>query len=272
MAMQDHEVIAARAGSRLPHVGGYRRVLPVSLERVYENALDWQHLPHVHRSRFASIRCHDYGSWGWRAEVRDPDDRASTLELVLDRSCRRWVTTVIAGFGAGAEIWTHAFPMAERRVDLVIDFFVPEVAESDRVRVGQSYAALYAGLYDEDVAMMVERQRQLDRRIDAARGGDRCVDLGARDGLSLPMVFELGGREFVLAAQGLDLVAYPARCPHQLGPLVAGARLDGTVVCPWHGYRFDLNTGENVSGGACRLVPLPRVEMTAAGRVAVHWE
>jgi nitrite reductase/ring-hydroxylating ferredoxin subunit len=120
--------------------------------------------------------------------------------------------------------------------------------------------------------MMVERQRQLDRRIDAVRDDDRCADLGARDDLELPMVFELGGREFVLVNRDRGLLAYPARCPHQLGPLAAGALEGGTVVCPWHGYRFDLRTGDNLSGGPCRLAPLPRVALTAAGQVTVHLE
>ena len=65
--MPDHEIIEAFPSSQLPHVGTYRRVLPVSLVRMYENALDWEHLPHVHESSFKSIECLDAGPWGWRA-------------------------------------------------------------------------------------------------------------------------------------------------------------------------------------------------------------
>jgi nitrite reductase/ring-hydroxylating ferredoxin subunit len=33
-------------------------------------------------------------------------------------------------------------------------------------------------------------------------------------------------------------------CPHQGGPLVEG-EIEGTrVTCPWHGWRFDIRTGE----------------------------
>ncbi|RZT87055.1 nitrite reductase (NADH) small subunit/p-cumate 2,3-dioxygenase ferredoxin subunit [Pseudonocardia sediminis] len=36
-----------------------------------------------------------------------------------------------------------------------------------------------------------------------------------------------------------------ALCPHNKGPLDQGWLRDGsTVVCPWHWYRFDLDTGE----------------------------
>ena len=57
-------------GSRVEHAGTYKRTLPVSLERMYENALDWEHLPHLHASSFSSLQCLDAGAWGWRASSR----------------------------------------------------------------------------------------------------------------------------------------------------------------------------------------------------------
>lgn len=150
----------------------------------------------------------------------------------------------------GAEIWTHVFPVESRRVDIVVDFFVPGARAADRQKVGSAYAGLYSKLYDEDVAMMVERQRQLDARINA---GATSVDLGDRATLELPVAVQLGSREFVVAAVGEDLVAYPALCPHQLGPLGSAPLVDGTVTCPWHGYRFDVRSGSCVSGQSCQL-------------------
>jgi nitrite reductase/ring-hydroxylating ferredoxin subunit len=32
-------------------------------------------------------------------------------------------------------------------------------------------------------------------------------------------------------------------CEHVGGPLVDGAIKDGCVICPWHGWRYDLTTG-----------------------------
>lgn len=268
--MPEHEAFDAEPGFTVPHVGGYRRVLPVSLERLYENALDWQHLPHVHQGQFASVSVIDAGAWGWRARVAAASGASQTLELRLDRRCRRWITRVLDGQGRGAEIWTHAFPMAERRVDIVVDFFVPGVAEGDRARVGKAYAALYAQLYDEDVAMMVTRQRELDRRIGGDQGeGGRHLELGPLASLDLPLTFTLRGREYVLARVQDQPVAFPRQCPHQFGPLDAG-RLQGSVVtCPWHGYRFDVRTGDNLSGHACRLEHLPLVEVGDDGWVRV---
>ena len=159
-----HEFVPASSDSRLDHVGSYRRRLPVSLDRMYENALDWQHLPHLHGSSFGSIDCASAGGWGWRATVSSGDGEAaivSELELRLDRDARRWITRNLAGPNAGAEIWTHVFVVADRVLDIVVDFFVPHVPADAREKVGLAYAKAYEVLYDEDVDMMTGRQNQL---------------------------------------------------------------------------------------------------------------
>jgi len=268
--MPDHTFHAARDDSRLPHAGTYRRVLPVSLERLYENALDWEHLPHVHGASFAGIRSLAVGPAGWRAAVTAADGRESVLELALERDHRRWITRVADGFGAGAEIWTHAFLVDPARVDIVVDFFVPGLAATDRLRVGESYARLYARLYDEDVAMMTERQRQLDRRLERARDAERTLVLGLRNELALPLDITVGGREFVLADVEGTLVAFPRQCPHQLGPLSAAGLRGRVVKCPWHGDRFDVLTGANLSGRCTKLAHLPEVRVDGYGRVEIH--
>jgi len=258
--MPDHEVIPAFPASALPHVGTYRRVLPVSLERMYENTLDWEHLPHVHASSFQTIESLETGAWGWQARVVSGRGDPSVIELRLDRACRRWITRTLEGRNRGAEIWTHAFPINRDRVDIVVDFFVPGIASENREKVGQAYATLYEQLYDEDVAMMVERQRQLDRRVDRSAPAEGRVDLGPRSELALPMVCDVAGRSYVLAELDGDLVTYPALCPHQLGPLGDAPLIDGRVTCPWHGYTFDVRSGECVSGQFCALNEPPIIE------------
>ena len=34
-------------------------------------------------------------------------------------------------------------------------------------------------------------------------------------------------------------------CPHAGGPLGEGTLRGNTVTCPWHGWQFDVSTGEN---------------------------
>ena len=258
--MPDHEIIEAFPSSQLPHVGTYRRVLPVSLVRMYENTLDWEHLPHVHESSFKSIECLDSGPWGWRAITVSPGGDENEIELRLDRACRRWITRTLSGRNQGAEIWTHAFPIEAERVDIVVDFFVPGVAPEQREKVGNVYASLYSRLYDEDVAMMVERQRQLDRRIERGGPENREANLGLRSELTLPRSVELAGRSFLLNESGGELVVYPALCPHQLGPLTDAPIVNGAVTCPWHGYAFDVRTGDCLTGQTCRFAELPEIE------------
>jgi nitrite reductase/ring-hydroxylating ferredoxin subunit len=59
------------------------------------------------------------------------------------------------------------------------------------------------------------------------------------DGGSIPIaVFNAGGGRFY---------GVSALCPHEDGPLAEGWLEADTVVCPWHGFDFDLATG------ACRV-------------------
>lgn len=267
--MPDQDFIHARETAALIHLGTYRRVLPVALERLYENVLDWEHLPHVHRSEFADVRCLVAGPEGWRAVLTDTAGRVATVEVSLDRQRRRWITRTIDGHGAGSAVWTHAFAEGRRRVDVVVDFFVTAAPDGERRRLGEAFARRYRRLYDQDVAMMVERQRQLDRRLERAPASDRVLALGRRSELELPLEIVVGGREFVLAEVQGVLTTWPRQCPHQLGPLRADALRGGEVVCPWHGDRFDALTGENRSGRACRLEHRPKIEVDPTGAVVV---
>ena len=256
-------------GSRVDHVGTYRRLVPVSLDRMYENALDWAHLSHLHASSFTGIECVEAGAWGWRAWVDDPRGGRSLLELRLDRDCQRWITRNLQGPNTGAEIWTHVFERAERELDLVIDFFVPGVPEPAREKVGQAYARAYETLYDEDVWMMSERQIQLDRRLDSVRSEDVLrVPAPAVD--ALPHAVTLSGRALLLNQIEGQWVVYPAQCPHQLGPLDGPLNARGEVTCPWHGFVFDVRSGACTQGPDCRLGQVPDL-LLEGGDIVLSW-
>jgi len=148
-----------------------------------------------------------------------------------------------------------------------------------------AYARAYELLYDEDVAMMAERQRQLDRRLDGIDYTEE-VDLGPIEALSLPVTITLSGRSFVVnsladgkapevakkaAKEAADWVVYPAQCPHQLGPLDQQPLVNGTVRCPWHGYVFDVKTGACISGSHCQLGQVPDLVVEAGG-LTLRWK
>jgi len=262
----------------LPHAGTYVRELPVTLERLYENALDWEHLPYLHASSFCGIDCVEAGEWGWRAWADlqpEQNPQRVLLELSLDRRCHRWITRTLEGAGAGSEIWTHAFALGERRTEVVVDFFVAGIAADDAAVVGEFYKDLYATLYDEDVAMMCERQVQLDRlKSKRASPAEASVRLGsiAEVRARLPFCADVGGRRFRVVEFAGKLLAHSALCPHLLGPLDRPPGADGVLECHWHGYRFDLHTGECVSGQACRLSAPPLISVdSASDSVVLSW-
>lgn len=72
-----------------------------------------------------------------------------------------------------------------------------------------------------------------------------------------------------LLRRGDEIFAVEEWCTHLGGPLAEG-QLDGTAVtCPWHGSRFDLETGEPLNGPA--TVPLRRLETRVQdGRIEVR--
>lgn len=183
----------------VPHVGTYSRELPVSIERLYENAIDWEHLPYLHRSSFARIECADAGAWGFRARVWPQpfnEQRSLVIELALDRKLRRWITSTLDGSGTGTEVWTHAFALSERKTLVVVDFFVPGIDEARRTGIGRFYKGLYARLYDEDVLMMLERQVQLDSPPARVQENIAPIVLGslAEVRMRLPITIDSGGR------------------------------------------------------------------------------
>jgi nitrite reductase/ring-hydroxylating ferredoxin subunit len=56
---------------------------------------------------------------------------------------------------------------------------------------------------------------------------------------------EHDGRIYALFNVGGAISAIDGICPHQGGPLAEG-ELAGTVVtCPWHGWQFDVRTGQS---------------------------
>jgi nitrite reductase/ring-hydroxylating ferredoxin subunit len=257
-------------------VATYRRRMPVSYERMIENALDWEHLPWLHSGSFAEIRLLDSGERYWRASTRLAGSGAeSTIELRLHDDGLGWATRTLGGMGAGTLIDTRVMLHAERDLEVVVAFHVPGLASmEDREFVGAFYTALYARLYDEDESMMVERQHRLDGRTKKSTGHE--LELGPIDDLRprLPMVVETARGRFRIFETGSDLFAHATLCPHWLGPLEACPIEDfdgrAEIRCPWHGYRFDAVSGRSVDGRSLRLARAPEVAVEN-GTAKLRW-
>lgn len=65
------------------------------------------------------------------------------------------------------------------------------------------------------------------------------------------------GRDVALFMCQGKVVATQGQCPHAEGPLSEG-EVEGTVLtCPWHGWTFDLSTGECLEDDSILLERYP---------------
>ena len=273
----------------LHHAGRYVRHMPVTLERMFENALDWEHLPWLHASTFAAIRKTAGGDDFWRAEVEfcgpspDAPTRPGEVELRLDTAVGRWITTTrMDPKRPASEVWTRAIEASEGRgIRVVVDFYVPlpEAIAADSqgkqhqlAAIGRALCATYERLYDEDEAMMREREEALGelRRRGERSGDPPSLRLGPATTLGFPLEVEFAGRRWRVIEHGGRLAVHAALCPHWLGPLDAAPDAAGTIACPWHGYRFDLASGREVTGRSCRLPIAPEVTVDEGGTAWLH--
>jgi nitrite reductase/ring-hydroxylating ferredoxin subunit len=256
--------------SDLTTVATYRRTIGASAERVWENVLDWEHLPWLHSGSFSDIVCNGAGEWGWRAQVRYPGgDHQSNIELLTERFADRYVTRVLDGPGAGGEVWTSVKGVDAHKTDIVVEFCarVPEGVEPDSM--GAGYVALYQGLWDEDERMMQQRQLALDKLATkpvstaGAKAPTEPIELGTRADLraKLPLRVEAFGEQVQVVELDGDFIVHSLVCPHSLGPLADVPIVDGEVTCPWHGYRFDVRTGRSCDGNRLRLHAGVRLEV-----------
>lgn len=70
-----------------------------------------------------------------------------------------------------------------------------------------------------------------------------------------------GDRSFAVFVVDGQCYVTDARCPHNGGPLAQGWVRSGRVLtCPWHWYRFDLDTGRSLSPAGYQLGCYPVVE------------
>lgn len=76
-----------------------------------------------------------------------------------------------------------------------------------------------------------------------------------------PRRFVHGDRDVLVALVDGKVMAFRNQCPHMGRPLDRGL-VDGHVItCPWHGFRFDLTSGECLTVPHVQLEPFPvRVE------------
>lgn len=249
----------------------YRRTIRASLARIWENVLDWEHLPWLHSSSFVGVELLERGRDGWRAWVLSPpaeDARRSLVDVRLHRPELYYWTRTVDGVGAGSGIRTQLEPAGEGATEITVEFYVPDLSPEVAAKVGRAYTRLYEQLWDEDEAMMVRRQELLDAAPASASVPAPLV-LGPMAALRARLPLVLGDVRLVEIDGAV--VAHSTLCPHQGGSLAQSEVCAGIVTCPWHGYRFDVRSGESVGGRPFRLAAPPRLEVDADGIASLVW-
>jgi len=254
-------------------VAVYRRTVAASLARVWENVLDWEHLPWLHRTTFRYVKLLEERPDWYRVEsaLLGPRARPFVIEVALDRAHRLYHNRTIDGPGTGTDIVTRLDPIGPHATGIHVEFQVPGVATERAAAIGATYTRLYTLLWDEDERMMRRRQQVVD--AGARRATPSPVALGAVDVLRsrLPLIVNANGRRVRVVDVGGTLLAHAIGCPHRGGPLDDAPVEDGCVACPWHGYRFDVRTGASADGRGLRLEPAPRVVTSADGSCHLAW-
>jgi len=98
--------------------------------------------------------------------------------------------------------------------------------------------------------------------------GDRLNEDGSR------LLVDVAGREIAIFRIGGEYYALANYCPHQAGRLCEGKLTGQTtggedgwswdyesevriITCPWHSWKFDVTTGENIDTDQYRAITYP---------------
>ncbi|MPQ97776.1 Rieske 2Fe-2S domain-containing protein [Modestobacter sp. I12A-02628] len=116
----------------------------------------------------------------------------------------------------------------------------------------------------------------LSRTVSALRSRGTGEDAAAATGwfpvarsadvTTRPVPVGAGGRAYVVVRlrPGGEVTALSARCPHRLVPLAAASVVDGTLQCPYHGWRFNAEGRcVDIPSLGAEGTPPPRADLSA---------
>ncbi len=74
---------------------------------------------------------------------------------------------------------------------------------------------------------------------------------------------EVAGKQIALFNVGGKFYAIDNACKHRGGPLGEGEVDGSTVICPWHGWEYDVTTGANLDDASVKFGCYPvKIENT----------
>lgn len=121
----------------------------------------------------------------------------------------------------------------------------------------------------ETLTALEEKVREEGSPTETGPTGTREAVLGPLDDVPDGLHgFLAEGYPVLLVRSGGRLRAYQNTCPGSILPLHLGAVEEGAVTCPWHGCRFDLDSGRRHGEGP----PLHPLEVEVVdGETRVRW-
>jgi phenylpropionate dioxygenase-like ring-hydroxylating dioxygenase large terminal subunit len=243
----------------LVQVAVYDRLIDAPLNRAWENVLDWAHLPYLHETTFDYAELQDAGDWGWRTWSNA--SHTDHIELTVSDTDSYVARSYQSGQQV-SEIWTTLTAHGDQ-TKVHVEFHFPDVDTEIVDTMGAAILSLYTRLWDEDEQMMRQRHtRLLEKRAEESEanlGSEADVLQHLKAGGRL--LFQIQKREYQLREVDGALIAHSSICPHRLGPLADADISTGKLRCPWHGYEFDLQSGNCISpkDADCHLAPAPEL-------------
>jgi nitrite reductase/ring-hydroxylating ferredoxin subunit/uncharacterized membrane protein len=144
-----------------------------------------------------------------------------------------------------------------------------------RRRAGQVSSALGFAVAGTAAHLGGELSFGMGVRVNQAQPGagpaefEAVLDESQLDGASMHRIDVAGEAVLLTRSASGEICAIANTCSHFGGPLADGEREGDVVVCPWHGSRFDVCSGE-VKGGPA-VFPQPRFEARARdGRIEIR--
>ena len=205
-------------------VGFLVRDLKAAAARAIEDELDWEHLPYVHASTFSAVDLISADRRGWEADVVLQDGPQLRMRVAIDDDQLGYVNSTFADGIENGRTVCRLEVTGSDSCRMTLRFLVPDAVAEDRAALGKFYIQLFNRLVDEDEPKMIYRSEAI-RKGASAHQARRVVTLPDGADYSIPLV-----------------------CPHQGLPLLGEPDREGFITCPWHGYRFDVQTGACVKG------------------------
>lgn len=207
--------------NKLLKIAGYKRHINSNHERMFENVLDWEHLPHLHSRTFSSINLLAKGEKTLKFEVGLWPAIFGLKQTIRLQACKLrgiWNVRVISGFMQGLIIRSCVSPETPEGFEVRIDFYIPRT-KWYLAPLGPVLKFSYHRLYDEDVAMMTSRQIFLDSRsTNPKKFSENNLKLGKEKDIQCPHPFTFQNKAYLLGKIDDNWIAYSAYCPHLQRP------------------------------------------------------